>query len=243
MSDFKDKGDTFRFRPGEEEKKPQINRSEYDEYSSARRSKVYEEEEEKSSNILPYIAIALAVLLIIAVVAGIFILKQGKGPQNNIPEDETVIKIPEDEEEEEEEEPEITLVCSIVFDSSRIYKTDDGYAVLADLYDKDFYSFDSRKLIINEETDIRESGKRISKDALIYLIRNTAGDAIVFDGEIRESDNTILSISFDSSVLEEPEEEAPEEENPPKEPEKTPEEGEGNIEGTVDNIENKTEEE
>ncbi len=233
MSNFKDNGDTFRFRPGEGEKKPQINRSENDEYSSARRNKVYEEEE-KSSNMLPYIAIILAVLLIIAVVAGIFILKKGKEPQNNIPEDETVIKIPEDEEEEEEEEPEITLVCSMVFDSSRVYKTDDGYAVLADLYDKDFYSFDSRKLIINEETDIRESGKRISKDALIYIIRNTAGDAIVFDGEIRESDNTVLSISFDSSVLEEPEEDSPGEENPPKEPEETPEEGEGNIEGTVD---------
>ena len=235
MSDFKDNGDTFRFRPGEE--KPQINRSENDEYSNARRNKAYEEEE-KSSNILPYIAIVLAVLLIIAVVAGIFILKQGKEPQNNIPEDEEVIKIPEDEEEEEEE-PEITLVCSMVFDSSRIYKNGDGYAILADLYDKDFYSFDSRKLIINEETDIRESGKRISKDALIYIIRNTAGDAIVFDGEIRESDNTILSISFDSSVLEEPEEETPEEdtpkeENPPQESEKTPEEGEGNIEGNVD---------
>lgn len=240
MSDFKDNGDTFRFRPGEE--KPQINRSENDEYSSARRNKAYEEEEEKSSNILPYIAIALAVLLILAVVAGIFILKRGKEPQNNIPQDEEVIKIPE-EEEEEEETPEITLVCSMVFDSSRIYKNGDGYAVLADLYDKDFYSFDSRKLIINEETDIRESGKRISKDALIYIIRNTAGDAIVFDGEIRESDNTVLSISFDSSVLEAPEEETPEEENPPKEPEETPENNEGTIEGTVDNTENKTEEE
>ena len=237
MSDFKDNGDTFRFRPGEE--KPQINRNENDEYSSARRNKAYEEEE-KSSNILPYIAIVLAVLLIIAVVAGIFILKQGKDPQNNIPEDEEVIKIPEDEEEEEE--PEITLVCSMVFDSSRIYKNGDGYAVLADLYDKDFYSFDSRKLIINEETDIRESGKRISKDALIYIIRNTAGDAIVFDGEIRESDNSVLSISFDSSVLEEPEEETPEEdtpkeENPPQEPEKAPENSEGIVEETVDNTE------
>lgn len=242
MSDFKDKGDTFRFRPGEE--KPQINRSENDEYSNARKNREYEEEE-KSSNILPYIAIVLAILLIIAVVAGIFILKQGKVPQNNVPENEEVIKIPEEEEEkEEEEEPEITLVCSMVFDSSRIYKNGEEYAVLADLYDKDFYSFDSRKLIINEETDIRESGKRISKDALIYIIRNTAGDAIVFDGEIRESDNTVLSISFDSSVLEEPEEETPEgEENPPQEPEDPPENSEGNIEGNVDNTEDKTEEE
>ena len=236
MSDFRDKGDTFRFRPGED--KPQINRSENDEYSSARRSKAYEEEE-KSSNILPYVAIILAILLIIAIVAGIFILKQEKEPENNIPENDTVTVIDEDENEEEEE-INITLVCSMVFDSSRVYKTDDGYAVLADLYDKDFYSFDSRKLIINEETDIRESGKRISKDALIYLIRDTAGDAIIFDGEIRESDNTLLSISFDSSVLENPEEDLPEEEtNPPSEGEVS--EGEENKGETLPEEENKSE--
>lgn len=227
MSTFNDKEDTFVFQPEEREKKPQLDRSGYDEYSNARRGVSYETEDTSSKKLL-YIAIALAVLLIIAVVAGIFILNAGKEPNNNIPENEIVGVIPEDEEEEEEEAPEITLVCSMVFDSTSVFKRDEGYTVLADLYDKDFYKFDNRKLIINKDTDIREKGKRVSAEALIYLIENMAGDAIVFDGEIRESDNTLISISFDSSEWEEetpPEEENPEE--PVEEPsEEDPAEGE-----------------
>ena len=225
MSTFNDKEDTFVFQPEQREKKPQLDRSGYDEYSNARRGVSYETEDTSSKKLL-YIAIALAVLLIIAVVAGIFILNAGKEPNNNIPENEIEGVLPE--EEEEEEAPEITLVCSMVFDSSSVFKRDEGYTVLADLYDKDFYKFDNRKLIINDDTDIREKGKRVSADALVYLIENMAGDAIIFDGEIRESDNTLISISFDSSEWEEetpPEEEAPEE--PSEEPsEDDPTEGE-----------------
>lgn len=212
MSNFKDdKTETFEFRPVRDEK-PQIRRSENDEYSAARKNDNYEKREEKSSKGLVYVAIILAVLLIAAIVAGIFILKPEKQEEPPVEENITV-NLPEEEEEKEEEEVKnITVSCSMVFYSDSVIKKNGGYTVLADLYDSEFYKFDNRKLTINEDTDIRESGKRLSAEALIYLIESMGGEGIVFDGEIKEEDGTVLSISFDGGFREELEKE--EEENP-----------------------------
>ena len=224
MSDFKDKTETFKFRPVKEQK-PQVNRRENDEYSAARRSNAYRNEEEKGSRALVYVAVILSVLLVGVIVAGIFILKPQKEDNINIPEEENVVIV--DDEEEKEEEKNLTLSCSIVFYSDSVIKRAGIYTVLADLYDKDFYKFDNRKLIINDDTDIREDGKRLSADALIYLIESMAGEGIVFDGEIREDDSVVLSIDFDGSFREEIEN--PEEEKNPSEGEDTPPEGEGDA--------------
>lgn len=231
MSDYNDKTQTFKFSPVKDEK-PQINRSENDEYSAARKNTGYERREERSSNTLVYVAIILAVLLIAAVVAGIFILKPSDDPSQNLPEEGITEILPSKEEEEEpSEKKDITVSCSMVFYSDSVIKKNGGYTVLADLYDKDFYKFDNRKLIINNDTDIREDGKRLSADALIYLVESMGGEGIVFDGEIKEEDGTVLSITFDGSFREEIEN--PPEENP-DEGEQTPtEEGENDTEEDI----------
>ena len=230
MSDNNDKTQTFEFHPVKDEK-PQKNRSENDEYSAARRNKSYEKEEASRSSALIYVAVILAVILIAAVIAGIFILRPANEPQQNLPENDNVAVLPNEKEEEEEptEEKNITVSCSMVFYSDSVIKKDNGYTVLADLYDKDFYKFDNRKLIINDDTDIREDGKRLSADALIYLIESMAGEGFVFDGEIREDDSVVLSIDFDGSFREEMEN--PEEEKNPPEGEDTPPEGDVPAEG------------
>jgi len=220
MSDFKDKTETFKFRPVKEQK-PQVNRRENDEYSAARRSNAYLNEEEKGSRALVYVAVILSVLLVGVIVAGIFILKPQKEEEINIPEEENVVII--DDEEEKEEEKNLTLSCSIVFYSDSVIKRAGIYTVLADLYDKDFYKFDNRKLVIDDATEIREDGKRLSPEALIYIIENMGGEGIVFEGEIDENDGTVIKISFDGSFREEIEEEPtegvemPDEVNPDEE--------------------------
>jgi len=78
------------------------------------------------------------------------------------------------------------------------------------------YKFDNKKLIINGETDIRQDGKRLTPRALIYIIENSGGDMPVFEGEIKEEDGSVISLSFEAP---------PEEEEIPEElPEETPEE-------------------
>lgn len=227
MSDFNDKTQTFKFRPVREDK-PQVNRSEDDEYSAARKNHENEKREEGSGNALTYVAIILAVLLIAAIIAGIFILRPKDEPEQKLPEDNIAVTLPE-EEEETEEKKDITVSCSMVFYSDSVIKKDGGYTILADLYDTDFYKFDNRKLIINDDTDIREDGKRLSADALIYLIESMAGEGIVFDGEIKEEDGTVLSITFDGSFREEMEQ--PGEETEGEGEEETPSVGEEIPEG------------
>lgn len=215
MKDYNDKSETFEFKPVREEK-PQINRRENDVYSSARKSVEYDKNEEGTNRTLVYVAIVLAVLLIVAIVAGIFILKSGNNAENQIPEQENII-VSEKEEEENlpEEEKEIIVECSMIFYADSVIKKNGEYTVLADLYDKDFYKFDNRKLIITNDTLIKEDGKRLSMDALMYLVESMAGEGIVFQGEIREEDNVVLSISFDGSFRQEMEEK-------PQEPEEEP---------------------
>ena len=219
MSNFDDKTQTFKFDPILEEK-PQQNRVSDDEFSAARRGKNYENyrrKEEKGNGALVAIAIILAVLLIGAIVAGIFILKGDKEPQN--PLDEVIIEKEPEEEEEPPEVQNVSLSCNIVFYPESVIAKDGGYTILADLYDDGMYKFDNKKLIINGETDIRQDGKRLTPRALIYIIENSGGDMPVFEGEIREEDGSVISLSFEAPAEEEipeelPEGELPEGENP-----------------------------
>lgn len=224
MSDFSDKSDTFEFDPIKDNK-PRLDRRESDPYSNARQNVSPTRREEKPNYTLVYVAIALAVLLIITVVLTIFVV--GRDSQEPLsPENGEVIIEEEDPEEDPEEEQEIILECTVTFYSDSVIKQGDSYTVLADLYDGELYKFDNRKLTINAETDIRENGgKRISKDALIYLIEDMAGESLAFSAEIREEDNVVLSVTFDGSITQEeppleeepPAEEPPLEEEPPKE--------------------------
>lgn len=225
MSEYNDKSDTFEFDPMKDNK-PRVERAASDPYTSARKNNPPERREEKNGRALLYVAIILAVLLVISVVLTVFILKNDQSdpipPENG----ETVIQ--EEEEEPSEEEPEIILECTVTFYSDSVIKQGDTYTVLADLYDGELYKFDNRKLTISSETDIREKGgKRINKDALIYLIEEMAGESLAFSAEIREEDNVLLSVTFDESIAntEEPEEPVPPEEEVPPTQEQ-PEEGE-----------------
>lgn len=217
MENNNDKSKTVEFRPVKENKQ-QVNRRENDVYSSARKAGVYEEKDEGQSKGLIYLAIVLAVLLIVAIVAGVIILSAG----NNVDEetdpenpDNSVIVQDELPEEEEEEKKEVITTCQIVFYGDSVIKKSDGYTILADLYDSSFNKTDNRKLVINDETDIRENGKRLSAEGLVYAVESMAGEGIVFDGQIRESDNVVLKLSYEGSFREEAEEETtPEEENP-----------------------------
>ena len=205
MASFDDKTQTFEFDAVIEEK-PQQNRSAGDEYSAARRSKPYEapQKKEKGNGGLIAVAIILAILLVAVIIVGIFLLKADKNPLVKDPNPPITENLPEEEIPEES----IILECSMVFYPDSIMRKNGEYTVLADLYDDGFYKFDNRKLIINDETQIRESGKRLSAQALAYLVENSGGDSIVFDGEIRDEDGVILTLTFETPV----EEEIPEDE-------------------------------
>lgn len=228
-----DKDNTFIFKPDEIEileDKPHIDRSPRDEYSRARITKARKEEEKPS--ILPYVAVGLAVVLLITVILGVLVLRGDISFRKETEEPPTppVIEV-EEEEEPEEEEVETTQKWEITFDPDGVYhmESGNGYAVFADWYDASGKKVNSRKKVyITEETDIRDNGKRISADAFIYIIKNQGGSSVFFQSEVETESDKILSITYDSRGFEEeePEElpEEPEVEIPPTEtPETTPE--------------------
>ncbi len=219
MEDFNDKSQTMKFTPPYQEKQ-HIERTEDNIYSRARKNNDYYPHRRDNSKTLIYIAIILSVLLIIAVVAGIIVLNMDRFKNNPpLPSDDKIIMQNEPYEEGKDDGEDIQpqkkeSYYSVVFYSDSIIKKENGYSILADLFDEAMNKKDNRKLFINEKTDIRESGKRLSIEGLIYVIENTAGESIVFDAKIREEDNFIISISFESDFLEEavPEEDVPENE-------------------------------
>ena len=77
MSDFKEKDETFIFKP-EKDEKPLLKNPEEDRYSKARIPKPAEEEEEyeEKNSALVIIAITLAVILVATIIVAIMILKK-----------------------------------------------------------------------------------------------------------------------------------------------------------------------
>lgn len=242
MGDYNDKSETVEFNPIKDEKK-HINRSDEDIYSSARRSKdvSYEEKSESSDKKLVYIAIILTVLLAASIIAGAIILTSDNKEKNaeELPEDNIITEQepPAVQEEEEKEPEEVIKSYSIVFYSDSVIKKDGEYTILADLYNSNFEKVDNRKLTINGDTDIRENGKKLSAQGLIYAVESLAGDGIVFEGKIKEPDNVAVSIYYEGSFREEvesmeeseAEEENPPEEAPPEESEQIPPESKDDV--------------
>lgn len=224
-----DKDNTFIFKPDEIEvleDKPHIDRSPRDEYSRARITKARKEEEKPS--ILPYVAVGLAVVLLITVILGVLVLRgdisfRKETEELPIP---PVVQV-EEEEEPEEEIVETTQKWEITFDPDGVYhmESGNGYAVFADWYDASGKKVNSRKKVyITSETDIRDNGKRISADAFIYIIKNQGGSSVFFQSEVEMESDKILSITYDSRGFEEEEpEEIPEETEGEETPETTPE--------------------
>ena len=230
MNEFDEKTQTIEFEAIKDEpqtEKPQQNRRGNDEFTTARNGRGYEvyNRKEKSNGALIGIASALTVLLVVAIVAGIFILKGDK--ERQLQNEGLIVDQKEPEKEnlpEEEEVPEIqnlTITCNMVMYGENISKSGGVYTIKADLYDQEMYMFDSKAIVIDDDTDIRQDGKRLTAQALVYIIENSGGDNIVFKGEIREKDGRALSISFETPQEvpeEEPEEQTPEAEAPEEAP-------------------------
>lgn len=235
------KNDTFIFKP-EEDVKPHINRTANDTYSSARRGTHKKKEEEKISP-LAYVAIGLAVVICITIIIGVLVLKSG-GNQDTTdkPKEPSTVISGEEENPEDETEEEITETVNfyeLMFNEEKIFllESGDGYAISADLYDNSGKSVDTRRVRITKETEIRDNGQRISVDAFISVVENQGGDKIFFGSEIREEDDVVMYIAYDSRTFEE---DIPNEINPPEETEdeiiipETPETPEIPVEGEVD---------
>lgn len=213
MEEYNDKDQTIEFRPVKEEKE-YVSRENGSVYNEGRKERNVRRESEKSNRPLIYLALVLAILLVIAIAVGIIILNKDNAVKNNEPleMEPPVIEI-EEEEEVSKEEVKINYY-NVVFYGDSVIKTQDGYSVLADLYDDSFNKKDNRKLYITEETDIRENGNRLSASGLVYAIESMAGEGVVFEAKIRENDNMVVSVYYDGSFKEEmnpPEEEIPQE--------------------------------
>lgn len=236
-----DKDNTFIFKPDEIEileDKPHIDRSPRDEYSRARRTKARQEEEKPS--ILPYVAVGLAVVLLITVIMGVLVLRGDISFRKETEEPSIPPVIEVEEEEEPEEDVQLTQKWEITFDPNGIYhmESGNGFAVFADWYDASGKKVNSRKKVyITDKTDIRDNGKRISADAFIYIIQNQGGSSVFFQSEVETETDKIFSITYDSRGFAEEEQEIEEtpadtlqapETIPEKEPETepTPQEGE-----------------
>lgn len=213
MEEYNDKSKTMEFTPVHKEK-PQIERTENNIYSQARRSNVkYEKKQDRSTRVLAYTALILSILVIVAVVTTVIVLnmERFKNTPNLSPEDEVITENVAGEEEEENLPEEIRInLYSVVFYGDSVVETADGYSILADLYDGTMTQKENRKLFITRETDIRQSGQRLSAQALIYAIDRMAGEGVVFDVNVRENDNVAVAISYEGSLEEEV---PPEEEN------------------------------
>ena len=223
MHEFEDNSETMQFDAIKEEPeavKPQQTRSQNDEFTAARRGRGYEIHSKKDGGNGALIAVIciLSVLLVGAIVTTIFILKGDKDepqPQN----DEAIVENQEYEEEESEEEEEVPEVqntvisCGLVFYPGTIKEKEDGsYKIKADFLDSDGEVFETKRIFINEETDIRQDGERLALEGFIYYIEETnSGDKIIFKGEIKEEDDVALAISFETPPPEEEPEEVPEE--------------------------------
>lgn len=240
MEEFNDKSKTIEFTPLHKEKQ-QIERTENNIYSQARRNNAkHSPKQDKSTKVLVYTSLILAILVIIAVVTTVAILNMERFKNNaELPaEDEIITENEVGGKEEEEPAPEAKInLYNVVFYGDSVTETADGYSILADLYDETFSHKENRKVFITKETDIRQDGQRLSAQALIYAIDRMAGEGVVFDVKLRESDNVALSISYEGSLEEEDaltgEENTADEEELGNSVEEEAETGEENIENGV----------
>ncbi len=223
MNDFEEKDQTMKFdavKDAPQPPKPQRNRSQNDEFTAARNGRGYEiyHKKERGNGALIAVACILAVLLIATIAVAIVILKADKeAPQ--MQNDGAIVKENDEDVSEEEEIPEIQnkiISCDLVFHPETIEEEDGAYTIKADFFDQKMNLFESREVIINKETDIRQDGERLAVEGFIYIIENSGGDQTIFKGEVREEDGAVVAISFES-LPEEVETEEAEEETVPEE--------------------------
>lgn len=201
-----DRDKTVEFNPVTETNKEKVNRNTADVYSSARKNS-YEQRPRRKSNDnkgLIYLAIFLTIALIVAIVVGIFVITNTNS-LNNETDSEENISVPVEEEKEEEEEEIVNEenIYNIIFYGETVKKQGDVYTIAADLYDDNLDKVGSRKIMINSETVIKESGKRMSAEGFVYIIESLTGEMISVEGKIREADSLALTLSYDGSFREE----------------------------------------
>ena len=214
-----DKSDTIKFEPVKREMQ---KRSENDRYSEKRslppETEEYDDNTGSSDKNLKLAVVGLTAIIIVVILAGIFIIGgfERRSKTEDIPEEITdEIIIEEEENEEITDDPE---EFDIVFYGESIKNRDGRVEIKADLYDGDFNKVDTKKIIINSSTKIRENGKRITPEGLCYIVESFTGDMIIFKGLIRD-DGYAESLSFDGSFKEEIQEETEEKQDPEKEEE------------------------
>lgn len=228
MDENNDKSKTVEFKPIREEdyiEKQPVSRTEDDRYSEARRTAAppdeeyddYDDdgaEEKGGSKKLVWIAASLAAALVVIIIAGIMIINNGgigKNPEKNNDitdiadeeksEDDNVVK--KDNKADNAEVKEKNIKCSVVFYGDSVVKRGDYYYIKADLYDSGLKKIESRKILINSSSIIKENGKSITPDALAYIVEQFSGEMIIFEGEIRDDDGFAVLLSFSGSFKEE----------------------------------------
>ena len=220
MQDFDEKSETAVFKPLKE--KETVDRTGEDEYSKKRKpASLYEEDEifikreeietekGKGNAVLITIASVLAVVLIAVIVMGVIFLKKVEN-LNDSPENEDVppvTEVEEAKEEETEEEVPVSFECSVIFYGESVLKQADGYSILGDLYDESGKKTDNRKLYINSSTIIRESGKKMSTEAFLYVLKQLGENEVTFKAEIENETDAILNLSYRKEDIVVPEEE------------------------------------
>ena len=210
-----EKDKTIEFNPVKDVNKEIINRNSSDVYSSARKNSYAQKPRKKSNDNkgLIYLAIFLTVALIIAIVAGIFIITGTNSINNENEPNENIVLPIEPEEPEEEEIINEENIYNIIFYGETVKKVSEGYTIAADLYDDNLNKVGTRKITITPETVIKESGQRMSAEGFVYTIESLTGEMISVEGKIREKDSVALTLSYDGSFREEMQEpEEPEEE-------------------------------
>lgn len=212
MKEFEDNSQTIKFEAVKEEPervKPQQNRSRNDEFSAARSGRTYENSNKKESGNGALIAIicVLTVLLVGAIVTTILLIKGNN--EDPYPQEDGVIIETAPEEEDVPEIQNKVISCDLILYPETIKVKDDGsYKIKADLLDSDGEVFESGRIVLNEDTDIRQDGQRLDLGGFIYYIEETnSGDKIIFKGEIEEEDYIAMAISFETPPEEEPVEE------------------------------------
>lgn len=140
--------------------------------------------------------------------------------------------VEESESAEEEIEEEVVVKPDVVsykiaFQSGTVEKEGGKYTVRVNLYDSSMNKTDSRRLIIDENTEIREEKEKMSLNSFVYILKSLGSESFVCDARVDEKNGVIVSVSYSKKDVEEKKEE---EENTSEEPEKTEEETSKNTE-------------
>lgn len=235
MSEHNDKSKTEVFDAFTEEK-PIVSRVESDAYSRARESAYsedyYDDDQEiREKRGLTFLIIIITVLLCGAIIWGAYIFAGTGKEKEETPITEETVETENSEEEkeeaEQEKEEEVVIKPDVVsykvaFQSGTIEKEGGKYTVRVNLYDSSMNKTDTRRLVIDESTEIREGNEKMSLKSFIYLLESSGSEAFVCDARVDEKSGILVSVSYSKKNIEKEEEKK--EEDKPVEEEKEVEE-------------------